>query len=204
MAEQTVAVGRATRRSRLRPLRFDKAVNCRVSLALTEDCGRSSQHKEIFGAAPLNLEGNANRVYRTLNERSGFESIDVLFCLRGRKAHRTIIEAMAHGKPIIATAVGGIPDVVSADVGILVPPNDVRALADAITLLANDGELRKRMGQAARRKYEQVFTPQAVMPLLTGLYERVVNQQNRNGGGGSHPVPGAGNGEHPWAISRQE
>jgi glycosyltransferase involved in cell wall biosynthesis len=109
---------------------------------------------------------------------------------------------MVHGKPIIATEVGGIPDVVSPDVGILVPANDVRALADAITRLAADRDLRKRMGQAARRKYEQIFTPRAVMPLLTGLYERVVNnQQNWNGGGASQPQPGAGNGGHPWANS---
>ena len=44
-----------------------------------------------------------------------------------------IIEAMAHEKPIIATAVGGVPDLVTEEVGILVPPDDSRALAAAMT-----------------------------------------------------------------------
>ena len=172
--------------------------------------GAGSQRQEIVSTLRgLNLEGQCELagVYQTLNERSQFMSSIDVFVLPSRTegTPNAIIEAMAHGKPIIATEVGGIPDVVSADVGILVPPNDVRALADAITRLATDKDLRKRMGEGARRKYEQVFTPRAVMPLLTGLYERVVNsQQNRNGSGGSHPVPGAGNGGHPWAISRQE
>jgi len=169
--------------------------------------GSGSQRQEIFAALRrLDLERQCQLagVYQDCNERSKFMSSIDVFVLPSRTegTPNAIIEAMVHGKPIIATEVGGIPDVVSADVGILVPPNDVRALADAIKRLAADRDLRKRMGQAARRKYEQIFTPRAVMPLLTGLYERVVNdQQNRNGGGGSHPQPVAGNGGHPWANS---
>ena len=113
-----------------------------------------------------------------------------------------IIEAMSHGKPIIATAVGGIPDVVSEEVGILVPPNDVKALASAMSLLAGDADLRQRMGIAARRKYEQLFTPPVVVPMLLDLYERVTDKHStQNGSNGSN------NGErpratldHPWSM----
>src|ERR1043165_2706351 len=54
----------------------------------------------------------------------------------------SIIEAMAHGLPIIATEVGGIPDLLSADSGILVPPGDTAALAEAMRRLASDPHLR--------------------------------------------------------------
>src|SRR6185295_16651040 len=98
-----------------------------------------------------------------------------------------IIEAMAHAKPIIATDVGGIPDLVTEEIGILVPPDDIPALAAAMNRLASDPELRRRMGVAARRKYEQLFTPEAVLPVLHDFYERVVNNHhagnNGNGNG---------------------
>ena len=62
-----------------------------------------------------------------------------------------ILEGMSFGLPVIATPVGGIPDFVSSDEnGLLVPPGDVAALAEAITTLALDSSLRSRLGAAAR------------------------------------------------------
>src|SRR5207248_1642526 len=58
----------------------------------------------------------------------------------------SIIEAMAHGLPVIASAVGGIPDLITPETGMLVPPGNPQALADAMLLLASDPELRARMG----------------------------------------------------------
>ena len=88
---------------------------------------------------------------------------------------------MAHGKPIIANAVGGVPDLVTDDVGILVPPDDIQALAAAMVRLSRDSDLRGKMGVAARKKYEQLFTPQAVLPVLVDLYRGVV-AGHANGG----------------------
>jgi glycosyltransferase involved in cell wall biosynthesis len=85
-----------------------------------------------------------------------------------------IIEAMAHGRPVIASAVGGVPDTLSAGAGVLVPPGDVTALAEAMFALATDRERRLEMGRAARGRYERLFSPAAVLPLLTERYERVV------------------------------
>lgn len=88
----------------------------------------------------------------------------------------SIIEAMASGVPVIATTVGGIPDIVTPETGILVAPGDAASLAAAMTRLAEDAALRARMGEAARRRYQLLFSPQAVMPLLIANYERVAGR----------------------------
>ncbi len=64
-----------------------------------------------------------------------------------------LMEAMASGLPIVATAISGIPELVeSGKEGILVPPADARALAEALQHLAQDEPMRQRMGEAAREK----------------------------------------------------
>ncbi len=104
-----------------------------------------------------------------------------------------IIEAMAHGKPIVATEIGGIPDVVTPDCGILVPPGEPDALAAALRCLAEDAELRARMGRAARQRYEELFSPAAVLPLFFETYHQVAGL----------PVPPSGSAcRHPWAGLR--
>ena len=68
------------------------------------------------------------------------------------------LEAMAAGKPVVGTRVGGIPEmVVDGDTGVLVPVSDPPALADAIGRLVNDPELRACMSTAARRRAHQTF-----------------------------------------------
>jgi glycosyltransferase involved in cell wall biosynthesis len=63
------------------------------------------------------------------------------------------MEAMSAGLPVVATAAGGVPEAVTDGVtGLLVPPGDPRALADALVTLARDGALRLRMGTAARER----------------------------------------------------
>jgi len=63
----------------------------------------------------------------------------------------SLIEAMAAGKAVVATRVGGVPDVVEdGKTGLLVPPKDPKALADAILRLLNDGDLRRSLGERAR------------------------------------------------------
>jgi len=70
----------------------------------------------------------------------------------------TIAEAMASGAAVIATKVGGIPELIEDGLsGILVAPGDSAALADAITLLARDGALRLKLGQNARSRAEERF-----------------------------------------------
>ena len=98
---------------------------------------------------------------------------------------------MAHGLPVITTSVGGSPDLLTPDAGILVPPGDSAALAEAMQRLASDPALRKQMGQAARARYLKLFAPEAVLSVLVSTYSRVA--------GNGHDI--ARNGQHPWASS---
>lgn len=67
----------------------------------------------------------------------------------------TILEAMACGIPVIASDIGGIPDVVKSwENGLLVPPMNSNALADAIIYLLENEEVRKKMGEDGRKKVE--------------------------------------------------
>jgi glycosyltransferase involved in cell wall biosynthesis len=62
-------------------------------------------------------------------------------------------EAMAHGRPVVASAVGGLLDLVAhGETGLLVPPGDVDGLREALRWLLGDPELRRRMGEAARER----------------------------------------------------
>ena len=82
----------------------------------------------------------------------------------------TIAEAMSCGKPVIASHIGGIPEVVGNEesCGIIVPPADVAALAKAMNKLANSPELRTRMGEASRLRIERLFSWNAAADRLLG------------------------------------
>ncbi len=67
----------------------------------------------------------------------------------------SVLEAMAAGRPVVASAIGPIEENVPPAAGVLVPPRDDRALADAIIGLLNDRERRRAMGQAGRRWVER-------------------------------------------------
>lgn len=70
----------------------------------------------------------------------------------------SVLEAMAAGLPVVASAVGGIPEVVDDDVsGVLVPAGDERALAAALERVLGDAALRRRLGAAARARAERDF-----------------------------------------------
>jgi glycosyltransferase involved in cell wall biosynthesis len=82
-------------------------------------------------------------------------------------------EAMAHGKPVVASAVGGLQDlVVDGETGLLVPPGDVEALRGALRRLLEDRELRRRLGAAAReRAVERLGWEAATRATLTAYAE---------------------------------
>jgi glycosyltransferase involved in cell wall biosynthesis len=80
----------------------------------------------------------------------------------------TVLEAMAAGRPVVASRVGGTPEVVAdGETGILVPPGDVGALAHAVDYLLADPERARRLGESGRRRVEEHFS-------LAAMSERVL------------------------------
>ena len=74
---------------------------------------------------------------------------------------------MATGKPVVSTTVAGIPELVAnGENGLLVPPRDVLALADAMEQLASNENLRGDFGRAGRLRIEQKFTIEKTIELL--------------------------------------
>ena len=91
---------------------------------------------------------------------------------------RTLVEAMAMGKPIVATAVGGVPEVVAdGEVGFLVPAGDVNALAKKISLLIEDYDLRQTMGQKGRQRVLECFDVRAITRRWEQTYESLLLDQ---------------------------
>ncbi len=84
------------------------------------------------------------------------------------------LEGMAAGRPLVASRAGGLPELVRpGENGLLVPEKDVRALADAIELLARDAALRERLGAAAQRLIREEMTWEVVAGRFEAIYERV-------------------------------
>jgi glycosyltransferase involved in cell wall biosynthesis len=80
-------------------------------------------------------------------------------------------EAMAHGRPVVASAVGGLLDlVVDGETGLLVPPRDPHALRRALERLLGNEELRRRLGHAARERVRQRFAWDVVVDRTLELY----------------------------------
>lgn len=91
----------------------------------------------------------------------------------------SLLEAMGAARPIVATTVGGIPEVVSdGETGLLVPPRDSEALARSILLLLSDAQLAARVGQRARACVEQRFTCASMVRAYEVLYEKCVGARS--------------------------
>jgi glycosyltransferase involved in cell wall biosynthesis len=78
---------------------------------------------------------------------------------------------MAHGRPVVASAVGGLRDlVVDGETGMLVPPGDVTALRSALERLLGDAELRRRLGTAARERARELLSGDRAAALTVAAY----------------------------------
>lgn len=87
-----------------------------------------------------------------------------------------LLEAMSLGKPIVASAVGGVPEAVTdREEALLVPPGQPLAIASAIRSLAEDPAQARWLGAAAREKFFSTYTPAHMAKRLTGAYRRFVD-----------------------------
>lgn len=85
------------------------------------------------------------------------------------------VEAASYGLPVIASDVGGVPEVVhDGETGILIHPGDEVALADAIVRLAKDEKLRRSMGEAGRRLVAEKYDFEKCLDMMEAIYGRVL------------------------------
>jgi L-malate glycosyltransferase len=82
----------------------------------------------------------------------------------------TILEAMAAGLPTVATAVGGTPEIVTGEVGLLVPARDPSAVASALEVLADQPSVRATLGRAARARVAEHFTIETMTARYLRMY----------------------------------
>ena len=88
---------------------------------------------------------------------------------------RVVIEGMAAGKPVVATAAGGVPEIITDGVdGLLVPAKDSKAMARAITWLLSNPECAKKMGAAARQRVVQDFTVTLHVAKIQSVYDAIL------------------------------
>lgn len=86
-----------------------------------------------------------------------------------------VLEAMALRRPVVATPVGGTPEVVvDGETGVLVPPRDPAALAEALRRLIADADLRRRLGEAGYERVRSRFSEQAMQERVLAIYDRVL------------------------------
>ncbi len=89
----------------------------------------------------------------------------------------SVAQAMAAGLPVVASQVGGLPEVVeNAVTGLLVPPGDSAGLAAALHRLLSDSVLRTRMGEAARARVRQYFSAERFAREIKDLYASLLDQ----------------------------
>jgi glycosyltransferase involved in cell wall biosynthesis len=155
---------------------------------LLEACARIQQPLtvEIFGDGPARteLESLAARlgVDATFHGfvddfRARIASLD-LFVLptRGDNLPVAVLEAMANAVPVVATRVGGIPELVDDESGILVPPDDPAALARACELVLASEDLRTNLALGGVRRVEQHFELHAVARRVVAVYDQLASK----------------------------
>ena len=139
--------------------------------------GAERAHLETI-AASLGVAGRLRLTGETTDVAPYLAAADVVTVpSRNEGMGRVIVEAMALGRPVVATAVGGIPDVVTdGECGRLVAPEDVDALAAALIELGRDPALRRKLGEAAAQRAEAFSTAVAREKLLA-VYAALLRQK---------------------------
>lgn len=123
-------------------------------------------------ASRLGLDGWVRMTGRVENPFDYLKEADifVLPSLEEGSGSVALLEALQAGVPIIASGIDGIPEDVSESESLLVEPQSVGALEDALVKLLADAPLRARMGQAARTRYERSFSAEALTTHLRDIY----------------------------------
>jgi glycosyltransferase involved in cell wall biosynthesis len=152
---------------------LEQALAGRIAVTL-EIMGTGSQGSELKELAmQLGIGDRVHFLGYVPDAAERIAQCDV-FCLPSREdmCPLVCVEAMAQGKPVVATGVGGLPElVVPEETGLLVSSDDVGALSAALLRLVDDPVLRRRMGAASRRRFEGFFTQEVMARQTYRVYE---------------------------------
>jgi sugar transferase (PEP-CTERM/EpsH1 system associated) len=162
----------------------------RVDVLLEASARLEGAHTVIVGDGPerTRLEAMAHRlglaprvhfVGQQLDVRPWLAALDVFLLPSDWEGmSNALLEAMAAGLPVVATAVGGTPEVVvEGATGFLVPPGDPAALAEVTTRLLGDSDLRSAMGEAGRARAERHFSIAETVRRTEELYTTLLEQK---------------------------
>lgn len=150
----------------------------RVPAATLQLVGRGTM-SDVARALVADLPGQARWV-ESLTTPEVAHALDEATVLvlpsRSEGLGRVVVEAFCRGRGVVASRVGGIPDIVAdGETGLLVPPGDPAALADGLVRVLSDGALAARLGEAARVAVEPwLATPEEYARRIRDLVERVV------------------------------
>jgi glycosyltransferase involved in cell wall biosynthesis len=130
-------------------------------------------------ARQLRIESRVHFAGEVISQRNLHEVFDVsVLCSLSEGFPNSLIEAMAAGRPVVATPVGGVTDAVTHGVtGILVPVDDPAPLVDAVRMLEADSGLRTRLGEAGREVVRMKFRRDIVIEKLSALYETLMDRR---------------------------
>ena len=124
--------------------------------------------------------GDAVKLEGYMDSSRFFEQVHALaLCSRVENLPYSVLEAMSWCRPVLATRVGGLPDLVEdARTGFLVPPDDAAALADALTSLANQPARALELGRAGRQRLETHFSLDRTVESHIDLYTSLASTKN--------------------------
>jgi len=145
--------------------------------AAQEDRDYERQIRELH--AELRLEGVVEFCGYTSKPQAAFNQGDLVALSSISEAFPfSLLEAMLCARPVVATAVGGVPEEI-AGAGIAVEPRDPRAMADAILTIMNDADLRQRLGQNARARALKEFSIRQSSAAHYAAYQTLVAQRDQ-------------------------
>jgi glycosyltransferase involved in cell wall biosynthesis len=142
--------------------------------------GKGGRDRELHElVVQLGLEGIVFLAGRVSNVAEYLSAGDVLLSTSTREGlGKGIMEAMATELPIVAYDIRGCNDlVVDGETGFLVPFGDVHGLADKLAWLAQHPDERHRMGEAGRKRIEEMFSLEAVLPQLKKVYQNELRRE---------------------------
>jgi glycosyltransferase involved in cell wall biosynthesis len=159
-------------------LRAFQAVKDKCHLLVIGDGGERARLEQLAGR--LSLGGRVTFAGHRNDAVALYDQFDVFVCpSRFEGMPNVVLEAMGAGRPVVASAVDGVLEIIKNDrVGMLVPPDEEKALAAALSELVGDKEHRDGMGRAAREWVLENFPLEKTVTGVEDLFQRLISGGN--------------------------